>query len=82
MNICPLRKDLQKILQKYDIENKFIKQKRLFESDSFYPSLHTEKLQPTHLNIYSFRIDKKYRAIFIVTKNRDEEIIDINSHYQ
>jgi len=82
MNITPLRDDLRKVLHKYNLENKFLKQKRLFESDSYYPSLHTEKLQPVHLNIYSFRIDKKYRAIFIVTEKKEVEIIDINMHYQ
>jgi len=82
MNIKPLRPDLKIILNKYGLTKKFKKQKNFFELDSFYPSLHTEKLQPTQLNIYSFRIDKKYRAIFIVTKDQEVEIVDINLHYQ
>lgn len=47
-----------------------------------HPSLNTEKLLPKKLNIYSFRIDLKWRAIFIVRKDGVAEIIDINPHYQ
>jgi len=34
-----------------------------------------------YLRIYSFRIDKKYRAIFIYTNN-EVEIITITNHYK
>jgi len=81
MEIKPLRSDLLRILQKHNLVNKFNKQVRFFIQNPRYPSLHTERLEPKHLKIYSFRIDKKYRAIFIITQNQ-AEIIDINLHYQ
>jgi len=81
MKIKPLRKDLRKILKKHRQEKKFLKQKNLFENDSRHPSLNTERLKPTHLKIYSFRLDRKWRAIFIIVDNK-AEIIDINLHYQ
>lgn len=81
MKIKALRKDLRKIVKKHNLKKKFLKQKKLFESNSKHPSLNTELLKPKHLRIYSFRIDKKWRAIFIIIKNQ-AEIIDINLHYQ
>lgn len=81
MKIKPLRKDLQKVLKKHQLVKKFNKQKRFFEQDYRHPSLNTEKLRPKDLDIYSFRIDKKWRAIFIVTAEDQAEIIDINPHY-
>lgn len=82
MEIKPLRKDLRKVLEKRKLGKKFAKQKRFFEQDPHHPSLHTEKLEPKHLNIYSFRIDRKWRAVFIVTKDNGAEIVDINPHYR
>ena len=81
MKIKPLRKDLRSFLRKNNLVKKFSKQKRLFENNSRYPSLNTEKLKPKNLKIYSFRIDKKWRSIFIIINN-EAEIIDINLHYQ
>jgi len=81
MQIKPLRNDLKKILKKHRLQNKFLKQKRLFEKNPRHPSLNTEKLKPKKLSIYSFRLDRKWRAIFIAV-NSEAEIIDINLHYQ
>ena len=82
MQILPLKAAYRKTLNKYGLADKFEKQKKLFELDPHHPSLHTEKLLPKHLNIYSFRIDRKWRAIFIVTRDNKAEIIDINLHYR
>jgi len=54
----------------------------LFESNPKHPSLNTERLEPKSLKIYSFRIDRKYRVIFILTTPEEVEIIDINDQYQ
>ena len=76
-----LRSDLKKYLQKRNLGKKFQKQLKLFEQNPKYPSLNTEILEPKHLKIYSFRIDKKYRAIFVIT-NGQIEVVDINDHYE
>jgi len=82
MKIKPLRKDLRGVLEKRNLEKKFAKQKRFFEQNPYHPSLHAEKLEPKHLGIYSFRIDCRWRAIFLVTKDNEAEIVDINPHYR
>lgn len=82
MNILPLSKRLLKYLKAHNLTKRFEKQKLIFEANPFYPSLHTEILEPKHLKIYSFRISQQYRAIFIYSGNSEIEIIDINDHYQ
>ncbi|KXK09003.1 MAG: hypothetical protein UZ21_OP11001000055 [Microgenomates bacterium OLB22] len=82
MIVKKLRSDLQKYLQRHNLVKKFAKQVWLFTHNPKHPSLNTELLEPRHLKIYSFRIDRKYRAIFILVKVDEIEIIDVNDHYQ
>lgn len=82
MFIKPLRSGLTTYLKKHTIKKKFDKQIKLFEQNPRHPSLNTEILEPKQLKIYSFRIDRKYRVIFIFTTPNEIEIIDINDHYQ
>ena len=82
MVVKPLRPDLEKYLQKHNIKKQYLKQVTIFEDNPRHPSLNTETLEPKHLKIYSFRIDRKYRAIFIMISTNEVEIIDINLHYQ
>ena len=46
------------------IRHRAEKQTELFRENPFYPSLHTEKLRPKEREMWSFRIDRKYRIIF------------------
>ena len=82
MTIKPLRDDLDKYLKKYNLVKKYQKAKELFEYDSFYPSLNTELLEPKERLIYSFRLDRKYRAIFIYVDTDTIEIIAFTNHYR
>lgn len=82
MVVKPLRPDLEKYLKKHNILKQYRKQIRLFEQNPYHPSLNTEVLEPKKLKIYSFRITKKYRAVFIVNDINEVEIVDINLHYQ
>ena len=81
MKIKPLKTDVEKYLKKHQLVKKFAKAKVLFEEDFQHPSLNVEILEPKHLKIYSFRLDKKYRAIFIVVDD-EAEIITVTNHYQ
>lgn len=81
MEIKSLNKKIKWYLKEHQLESKFEKAKNLFEKDIHYPSLKVEVLEPKHLKIYSFRLDKKYRAIFIITDNL-VEIISITKHYK
>ena len=82
MKILPLSPALEKYLEKRRLGTKFYKQKAFFERNLLYPSLETELLEPREMRIWSFRIDRKYRAIFIFRDRNAVEIIDINNHYQ
>ena len=81
MKIRDLKESLKKYLKKHNLEKKFQKAKKLVEENPFHSSLNMEILEPKHLKIYSFRIDKKYRALFIYINN-EIEIISITNHYK
>ncbi len=82
MKIFPLHPDIEDYLEKHNLREKFEKQKMFFELNFRHPSLHTELLEPKEMRIYSFRVDRKYRAIFIFHSGNKVEIVDINNHYQ
>lgn len=82
MQVKPLQTDLQKYVKIHNLSKKFSKQLEKFIENPRHPSLHTEILIPKHLKIYSFRIDRKYRAIFILLSSNLAEIVAINDHYQ
>ncbi|MBI2121843.1 MAG: type II toxin-antitoxin system RelE/ParE family toxin [Candidatus Sungbacteria bacterium] len=81
MLIQPLNDRVNTQLNKFQLNKKFDKQLMLFSVNPLHPSLHTEKLEPKHVGLYSFRIDKKYRAIFRIRKGQ-AEIVHITKHYQ
>jgi len=82
MKILPPHLEIQEYLEKRTLEKKFKKQKLLFEQNPFHPSLQTELLEPRKMKIWSFRINQKYRALFIFREKDTVEILDINDHYQ
>lgn len=82
MKVKSLRLDLEKYLKRHNLLRKFNKQLDLFKQNPRHPSLHTEVLEPKSLKIYSFRIDRKYRVIFILISPNEAEIVDVNDHYQ
>lgn len=46
------------------IQKKAERQTELFRENPFHPSLHTEKLEPRNKEVWSFRVDKRYRIFF------------------
>lgn len=82
MKIIALHPEIKEYLKKRKIEKKFEKQKQLFEENPFYPGLNTELMEPRKMRIWSFRVNRKYRAIFIFQEKGTIEIIDVNNHYQ
>lgn len=80
MKVKPLRRDLFRYLSKWGLIRKFNKQLNLFSNNPRHP-FRTEILEPKVLKIYSFRLNKRYRVIFILTGSDEAEIIDINDHY-
>ena len=82
MKILPLHPELRKYLKVRGLEKKFEKQIDIFKENPFHPSLKAELLEPRKMNIWSFRIDRKYRSLFIFIEKDVIEIIDVNDHYQ
>lgn len=82
MRILPIHQEIKEYLEKRCLEKKFEKQKLLFEQNSFHPSLETELLEPREMRVWSFRIDRRYRAIFVFRGSDVVEIIDVNNHYK
>lgn len=82
MKIKPLRSDLHRYLSKHNLNKKWQKAIGLFETNIRHPSLNTELLKPQWRGIYSFRLDKKYRALFFIDKQGRVEIFQITNHYK
>lgn len=82
MRIKPLNKYLQRYVARKNLVQKFEKQARFLVENPSHPSLNLEILEPRSAGRYSFRIDKKYRAIFIFISSDEIEVVDINPHYE
>ena len=82
MNVLPVHKDILEYFKRHNLEKKFFKQLNLFLINISYPSLEVELLEPKHLKFWSFRVDKKYRAIFIFRNSSMIEVLDVNNHYK
>ena len=81
MKIIPFRGDLKKYIQRRNLTKKWEKATTIFEKNIRHPSLHTELLRPYWRGIYSFRLDKKHRALFFI-KDGKAEIFQITNHYK
>ena len=81
MIILPIHPEIIEYLKKRQLFRKFQKQYDLLLTNLNHPSLNLEVLEPKHLKVYSFRVDKKYRAMFIFRGPDIVEVIDVNNHY-
>jgi len=63
-----------------EIQEKAKKQENFFKDNPFHPSLHTEKLVPESKQIWSFRVDKKYRVVFKFLGENKTVFIAIGPH--
>jgi Txe/YoeB family toxin of Txe-Axe toxin-antitoxin module len=76
-----LRPDLLAYLKSRGLLNKWQKAVLLFEANIKHPSLNVELLEPKWHGIYSFRIDRKYRALFFLD-GEQAEVFQITNHYK
>lgn len=68
--------------KKLGVNKKLTKAIELLEQNPRHPSLNVELLEPKSMKIYSFRIDRKIRAIFIWHNNMKAiEVINLTVHY-
>ena len=82
MIIRSLRKDIRAYLKNHALRKKWEKATNLFERDMRHPSLHTELLEPHWHGIYSFRLDRRYRALFFIDADGAAEVFKITDHYK
>lgn len=82
MRVEPIDPVLATYLRKCNLQKKFEKQLAFFLDNPRHPSLHTERLEPPELKLYSFRIDREYRVVFLFLSRDSIEIVDVNDHYQ
>ncbi len=68
-------------LKKHGLMEKWNKAVALFERNIKHPSLNTELLEPKEEMIYSFRVDKKYRALFMI-KDNASFVFRVTNHYK
>lgn len=81
MRLKPLRGDLKKYIKFHNLTQKWEKVSNLFETNPQHPSLNVELLEPRWRGIYSFRLDRQYRALFFISGS-EAEIFQITKHYR
>lgn len=82
MNLDFLAKDQRKYLSDHNLVKKFERQYQQFLKNPHHPSLNLEILEPRNRGFYSFRLDRKYRVVFIFDYNQNIEILAITNHYK
>lgn len=83
LNILSLDQNIVKKLKRCGLTKKFEKQITLLKNNPSYSSLNVELLNPKKMGIYSFRIDRKFRGLFIFRNDKKAiEILNITAHYQ
>jgi plasmid maintenance system killer protein len=81
--ILPLKPKISKILEKHSLGVKFRKQLSILAHNPKHPGLHVELLEPKQYGIYSFRVNRKYRALFIFREDLGAiEILNVTLHYR
>lgn len=62
------------------VQRKTEKQEKLFRQNPLHPSLHAEKLEPKSKQVWSFRIDKKYRIFFRFINGNEVLFLTVGPH--
>ncbi len=62
------------------IQKKAEKQEKLFRANPFYPSLHTEKINPKGREVWTIRIDDQYRVAFRFLTGQKALFLTVGSH--
>jgi len=63
-----------------NLKAKTKKKIELFQNNPKHPSLRSEKLEPKHLNLYSFRIGRNWRIVFDYEDSKVARLRDIDKH--
>jgi len=80
--ILPLSPRLNRIVFSHGLQKKMAKQLGLIATNPKHPSLYVELLEPKSAGVYSFRIDRKYRTLFVYRPDQNAiEILAVTVHY-
>ncbi len=80
--VLPISPKILAKAKKHNLEKKLNKQLQLLANNPNHPSLKVELLKPASLGIYSFRLGRKYRALFIFRPDKQAiEILNLTVHY-
>ena len=82
MRVLPISDRVRDYLKMRQLEKKFAKQLNLLENNLKHPGLNVELLEPRELQIYSFRLDRKYRVLFFFPEPKSTiKIMQVTDHY-
>ena len=81
MEIKVVTPKVYRYLKVHILEDKWEKAVSLFKSNIRHPSLHTELIEPKEEMVYSFRVDRKYRALFMI-KDNTAYVFRVTNHYK
>jgi len=81
MEIKIVTPKVRRYITRHGLQSKWKKCEALFMQNPKHPSLHTELLEPREEMIFSFRLDKKYRVLFMI-KNSTAFVFRITNHYR
>lgn len=81
MEIQVVTRKVWTYLRERELEKKWRKACAYFEKDIRHPSLHTELLEPREEMIFSFRVDRKYRALFVIKEDK-ALVFRVTNHYK
>ena len=62
------------------VQARAVKQEALFRDNPTHRSLHIEKLMPKNKQLWSLRVNKKYRIIFRHSHKDDKVFLTIGEH--
>ena len=62
------------------MQRRALKQELIFKENPIHPSLNTEKLSPHIKQLWSIRVDRKYRIIFRYHSNSHVYFLAIGAH--
>lgn len=63
-----------------EIKRKLCKQEKIFIQNPRHPSLNTEKITPKQKEIWTYRVDKRYRVAFRFENNDTVVLLVVGNH--
>ena len=83
MTILPVGGKVLEYVSRRGLSSKFDKQLKFLGGNPRHPSLNMELLEPKDMGIYNFRVDRKYRALFIFRPDKQAiEVLAVTDHYK